>query len=105
MHNSDRTQTSIFPSCLQCSLDMNSQALIEREDCISTGNSRSPRFQENVQIVVNYCEKDGMAVVNMYFKKREGHRMTYKSGRRCRQMHEVQSERDKLMSGENVKAC
>ena len=38
------------------------------------------------QMVVGFATRIEMAVVNTYFKKREGHRLTYKSGRRSTQV-------------------
>ncbi|MDM5112198.1 hypothetical protein, partial [Aeromonas caviae] len=39
-----------------------------------------------VQMVVDFAKRMEMAVVNTYFKKREEHRVTYKSGGRCTQV-------------------
>ncbi|KAF7696957.1 hypothetical protein HF521_005375 [Silurus meridionalis] len=48
-----------------------------------------------------------MALVNTYFKKREEHRVTYKSGRRCTQADYVLCRRcnligDKVLAGDSV---
>ncbi|KAI5610001.1 hypothetical protein C0J50_5673 [Silurus asotus] len=41
------------------------------------------------QMVVDFAKRMEMAVVNTYFKKKEDHRMTYKSGGRCTQVDYV----------------
>ncbi|KAI5622211.1 hypothetical protein C0J50_18273 [Silurus asotus] len=41
------------------------------------------------QIVVDFAKRMEMAVVNTYFKKKEDHRVTYKSGGRCTQVDYV----------------
>ncbi|KAI5099810.1 gastrula zinc finger protein XlCGF28.1-like [Silurus meridionalis] len=41
------------------------------------------------QMVVDFAKRMEMAVVNIYFKKKEDHRVTYKSGGRCRQVDYV----------------
>ncbi|KAG2468401.1 CFDP2 protein, partial [Polypterus senegalus] len=38
------------------------------------------------QRIVDFAKRMDMAVVNTYFKKREKHRVTYKSGGRCTQV-------------------
>ncbi|KAF7689332.1 hypothetical protein C0J45_1026 [Silurus meridionalis] len=48
------------------------------------------------QMVVNFANKMEMAVVNMYCKKKEDHRMTYKSGGRCTQVYYVLCRRCNL---------
>eukprot|EP00064_Thunnus_orientalis_P005610 superscaffoldBa00000558_g5624 len=48
------------------------------------------------QTVVDFSEGMEMAVVNMYFKKREEHRVTYKSGGRCTQVDYVLCRRYNL---------
>ena len=48
------------------------------------------------QMVVDFAKRMEMAVVNMYFKKREEHRVTYKSGGRCTQVDYVLCRRCNL---------
>ncbi|KAL7867553.1 hypothetical protein SRHO_G00089370 [Serrasalmus rhombeus] len=45
------------------------------------------------QMVVDFAKRMEMAVVNMYFQKREEHRVTYKSGGRCTQVDYILSRR------------
>ncbi|KAF7708178.1 hypothetical protein HF521_017235, partial [Silurus meridionalis] len=54
--------------------------------------------QRNVegQMVVDFAKRMEMAVVNTYFKKKEDHRMTYKSGGRCTQVDNVLCRRCNL---------
>ena len=44
-----------------------------------------PRNEEG-HMVVDFATRMAMAVVNMYFKQREKHRVTYKSGGRSTQV-------------------
>ncbi|KAI5615017.1 hypothetical protein C0J50_10927 [Silurus asotus] len=44
-------------------------------------------------MVVDFAKRMEMAVVNMYFKKKEVHRVTYKSGGRSTQMNYVLCKR------------
>ncbi|KAF7690283.1 hypothetical protein C0J45_19462 [Silurus meridionalis] len=46
--------------------------------------------------MVDFAERMEMAVVNTYFKKKEDHRVTYKSGGRCTQVHYVLCRRCNL---------
>ncbi|KAI5619406.1 hypothetical protein C0J50_21026 [Silurus asotus] len=48
------------------------------------------------QMVVDFAKRMEMAVVNTYFKKKEDHRVTYKSGERCTQMDYVLCRRCNL---------
>ncbi|KAI5611767.1 hypothetical protein C0J50_1408 [Silurus asotus] len=48
------------------------------------------------QIVVDFAKRMEMAVVNTYFKKKEDHRVTYKSGGRCTQVDYVLCRRCNL---------
>ena len=62
------------------------------------------------QMVVAFAKRMEMAVVNTYFKKKEEHRVTYKSGERCTQVDYVLSRRCnlkeirdcKVVAGESV---
>eukprot|EP00064_Thunnus_orientalis_P008757 superscaffoldBa00001066_g8780 len=62
------------------------------------------------QMVVDFVKRMETAVVNMYFKKREEHRVTYKSGGRhkqldyvlCRRYNLKQTADCKVVAGENV---
>ena len=62
------------------------------------------------QMVVDFATRMEMAVVNTYFKKREEHRVTYKSGRRSTQMGYIICRRaylkeigdGKVIAGDNV---
>ncbi|KAI5089302.1 histone H4 transcription factor [Silurus meridionalis] len=48
------------------------------------------------QMVVDFAKRMEMAVVNTYFKKKEDHRVTYKSGGRCTQVDYVLCRRCNL---------
>ncbi|KAI5615334.1 hypothetical protein C0J50_10843 [Silurus asotus] len=48
------------------------------------------------QMVVDFAKRMKMAVVNRYFKKKEDHRVTYKSGERCTQVDYVLCRRCNL---------
>ncbi|KAI5105022.1 hypothetical protein C0J45_4694 [Silurus meridionalis] len=48
------------------------------------------------QMVVDFAKRMEMAVVNTYFKKKEEHRVTYKSGGRCIQVYYVLCRRCNL---------
>ncbi|KAI5108377.1 hypothetical protein C0J45_1971 [Silurus meridionalis] len=48
------------------------------------------------QMVVDFAKRMKMAMVNTYFKKKEDHRVTYKSGGRCTQMDFVLCKRCNL---------
>ncbi|KAI5100849.1 hypothetical protein C0J45_9835 [Silurus meridionalis] len=48
------------------------------------------------QMVVDFAKRMEMAVVNTYFKEKEDHRVTYKSGGRCTQMDYVLCRRCNL---------
>ncbi|KAI5615288.1 hypothetical protein C0J50_10797 [Silurus asotus] len=48
------------------------------------------------QMVLDFVKRMEMAVVNTYFKKKEDHRVTYKSGGRCTQVDYVLCRRCKL---------
>ncbi|XP_051775304.1 uncharacterized protein LOC127525948 [Erpetoichthys calabaricus] len=50
-----------------------------------------------------FCQKMDMAVVNTYFKKREEHRVTYKSGGRCTQVDYILCRRVDLKEIEDCK--
>ena len=62
------------------------------------------------QMVVDFATRMEMAVVNTYFKKREEHRVTYKSGRRSTQVDYIMCRRAylkeigdcKVIAGDNV---
>ncbi|KAG7488682.1 hypothetical protein MATL_G00037740 [Megalops atlanticus] len=62
------------------------------------------------QMVVDFEKRMEMAVVNIYFKKREEHRVTYKSGGRCAQVDYILCRRCnlkeigdcKVVTGENA---
>ncbi|XP_056134022.1 uncharacterized protein LOC130110842 [Lampris incognitus] len=62
------------------------------------------------QIVADFVKMMEMAVVNTYFKKREEHRVTYKSGGKCTQVDYILCRRCdlkgigdcKVVTGENV---
>eukprot|EP00064_Thunnus_orientalis_P010544 superscaffoldBa00001440_g10570 len=68
--------------------------------------------ERNVEgkMVVDFMKRMEMAVVNTYFKKREEHRMTYKSGGRCTQVDYVLCRRCnlkeigdcKVVAGKNI---
>ncbi|KAI5106538.1 hypothetical protein C0J45_4235 [Silurus meridionalis] len=49
------------------------------------------------QMVVDFAKRMEIAVVNTYFKKKEDHRVTYKSGGRCPQVDYVLCRRCNLM--------
>ncbi|KAF7695634.1 hypothetical protein C0J45_15325 [Silurus meridionalis] len=51
------------------------------------------------QMVVDFAKRMEMAVVNTYFKKKEDHRVTYKSGGRCTQVDYVLCRRCNLEEG------
>ena len=61
-------------------------------------------------MVVDLATRMEMAVVNTYFKKMEGHRVTYKSGRRstqvdyiiCRRAYLKEIGDCKVIAGDNV---
>ncbi|KAI5099616.1 hypothetical protein C0J45_10168 [Silurus meridionalis] len=55
------------------------------------------------QLVVDFAKRMKMAVVNTYFKKKEDHRVTYKSGGRCTQVDYVLCRRCNLKEIENCK--
>ncbi|KAK4307252.1 hypothetical protein Pmani_020965 [Petrolisthes manimaculis] len=48
------------------------------------------------QMVVDFSKRTEMAVVNTYFKKKEGHRITYKSGGRSTQVDYILCRRGNL---------
>ena len=62
------------------------------------------------QMVVEFAKRMEMAVVNTYFKKKEEHRVTYKSGGKCTQVDYILSRRCnlkeisdcKVVAGESV---
>ncbi|KAI5624580.1 hypothetical protein C0J50_15862 [Silurus asotus] len=62
------------------------------------------------QMVVDFAKRMEMAVVNTYFKKKEDHRVTYKSGGRCTQVDYVLCRRcnlkeigdGKVLAGDSV---
>ena len=62
------------------------------------------------QMVVEFAKRMEMTVVNMYFKKKEEHRVTYKSGGKCAQVDYILSRRCnlkeisdcKVVAGESV---
>lgn len=52
-------------------------------------------------MVADIVKRKEMAMVNTYFRKREGHGITYKSGHRLYRKHKVKSEREScLQSGD-----
>ncbi|KAI5104058.1 hypothetical protein C0J45_5684 [Silurus meridionalis] len=55
------------------------------------------------QMVVDFAKRMKMAVVNTYFKKKEDHRVTYKSGGRCTQVDYVLCRRCNLKEYEDCK--
>ncbi|KAI5101079.1 hypothetical protein C0J45_8282 [Silurus meridionalis] len=55
------------------------------------------------QMLVDFAKKMEMAVVNTYFKKKENHRVTYKSGGRCTQVDHVLCRRCNLKEIEDSK--
>ncbi|KAI5621838.1 gastrula zinc finger protein XlCGF28.1-like [Silurus asotus] len=55
------------------------------------------------QMVVDFAKRMEMAVVNTYFKKKEDHRVTYKSGERCTQVDYVLCRRCNLKEIEDCK--
>ncbi|KAI5095577.1 hypothetical protein C0J45_14007 [Silurus meridionalis] len=55
------------------------------------------------QMVVDFAKRMEMAVVNTYFKKKEDHRVTYKSGGRCTQVDYVLCRRCNLKEIEDCK--
>ncbi|XP_051789178.1 uncharacterized protein LOC127529475 [Erpetoichthys calabaricus] len=57
---------------------------------------------EEGQGIVDFAKRMDMAVVNMYFKKREEHRVTYKSGGRCTQVDYILCKRVDL---KEIKDC
>ncbi|KAI5625327.1 hypothetical protein C0J50_15186 [Silurus asotus] len=61
-------------------------------------NGRYGFKERNVkgQIVVDFAKRMEMALVNMYFKKKDDHRVTYKSGGRCTQVDYVLCRRCNL---------
>ncbi|KAI5624691.1 hypothetical protein C0J50_15497 [Silurus asotus] len=48
------------------------------------------------QMVVDFAKRMEMAVVNTYYKKKDGHKVTYKSGGRCKQVDYVLCSRCNL---------
>ncbi|KAG2459970.1 CFDP2 protein, partial [Polypterus senegalus] len=50
---------------------------------VGEGNSGDEERNEGGQRIVDFAKRMDMAVVNTYFKKKEEHRVTYKSGGRC----------------------
>ena len=62
------------------------------------------------QMIVDFAKRMDMAVVNTYFRKREEHRVTYKSGGRCTQVDYILCRRGslkeiadcKVVAGESV---
>ena len=62
------------------------------------------------QMIVDFAKRMDMTVVNTYFKKREKHRVTYKSGGRCTQVNYILCRRGslkeigdcKVVAGESV---
>ena len=55
------------------------------------------------QVVVDFATIMEMAVVNTYFKKREEHRVTYKSGGMSTQVDYIEGipERDRRLQGDS----
>ncbi|XP_051775811.1 craniofacial development protein 2-like [Erpetoichthys calabaricus] len=58
---------------------------------------------EEGQRIVDFAKRMDMAVVNTYFKKREEHRVTYKSGGRCTQVDYILCRRVDLKEIEDCK--
>ncbi|XP_051776636.1 uncharacterized protein LOC127526150 [Erpetoichthys calabaricus] len=58
---------------------------------------------EGGQRIVDFAKRMDMAVVNMYFKKREEHRVTYKSGGRCTRVDYILCRRVNLKEIEDYK--
>ncbi|XP_051790361.1 craniofacial development protein 2-like [Erpetoichthys calabaricus] len=58
---------------------------------------------EEGQRIVDFAKRMDMAVVNTYFKKREEHRITYKSGGRCTQVDYILCRRVDLKEIEDCK--
>ncbi|XP_051780173.1 craniofacial development protein 2-like [Erpetoichthys calabaricus] len=58
---------------------------------------------EDGQRIVDFAKRMDIAVVNMYFKKREEHRVTYKSGGRCTQVDYILCRRVDLKEIEDCK--
>ncbi|XP_051784559.1 craniofacial development protein 2-like [Erpetoichthys calabaricus] len=58
---------------------------------------------EEGQRIVDFAKRMDMAVVNTYFKKREEHKVTYKSGSRCTQVDYILCRRVNLKAIEDYK--